>query len=232
MVVNGGRLRPEEADAAHVVALLPHEEALPADVLVRVGDRGLELVEGHHVTAQAIGVDLDVVFLRLAAVAGDVDDALHLLELALEDPVLRRLQVLQRVAIADDAITQDFADGIPRRELCLHAGRKGDELDSIDDFLARVFVRRIPVEVTFDVAEAEQGAAANVIEPRHAREADFERYCDVAFGLLRAPPRRLRDELHERRHRVRIRLDIELLVRRQTDRDQQDRGGKDDDRHP
>ena len=90
-----GGPRPEEADAAHVVALLAHEEAIAADVLVRVLDRAGHLTERHAVAAQAVGVDLDVVLLRLAAVARDVDDALDLLELSLEDPVLRGLEVLE-----------------------------------------------------------------------------------------------------------------------------------------
>ena len=105
-----------EADAADVVRLLADEEALPADVLVRVRDRRLELRERDPLPAQAIGVDAHVVLLRLAAVARDVDDAVDLLELALEDPVLGRLQVLQRVALALQRVAEDLADRVPRRE--------------------------------------------------------------------------------------------------------------------
>ena len=55
------------------------------------------------VALEAIGVDLDVVLLGLAAEADDVDDARHLPELPLEDPVLRRLQIGERVALAAHA---------------------------------------------------------------------------------------------------------------------------------
>ena len=74
----------------------------------------------------------------------DVDDAGHLLELALEDPVLGRLQLLERVALADDAVAEDLADRVPRRELRLHAGRQLHELEAVDDLLARLFVGRSP----------------------------------------------------------------------------------------
>ena len=70
-------------------------------------------------TAQAERVDFDVVLLGLAAVARDVDDALNLLELTLEDPVFGGLQVLERVALADESVAEDLADGVPRRELTL-----------------------------------------------------------------------------------------------------------------
>ena len=60
----------------------------------------MSCVQRDALPAQAVGVDLDVVLLRLAAEARDVDDAGHLLELPLEDPVLGGLQVLERVALA------------------------------------------------------------------------------------------------------------------------------------
>src|SRR5262249_19057117 len=52
--------RADEADAAHVERLLADGQALPADVLVGVGDPRDELRERDAVAAQAIGVDLDV----------------------------------------------------------------------------------------------------------------------------------------------------------------------------
>ncbi len=109
------RARAEEADAADVVALLAHEQPIAADVLVRVLDRRDDLAERHVLGAEPEGVDLHVVLLGLAAVARDVDDALHLLELALEHPVLRGLQILEGVSLADDAVAEHLADRVPGR---------------------------------------------------------------------------------------------------------------------
>ena len=104
----------DEADAADVVRLLADDEALAADVGVGVADRLDDLGERDALAAQPVGVDLHVVLLRLAAVARDVDDAVDLLELALEEPVLRRLQITEGVALASQRVAKDFTDGVPR----------------------------------------------------------------------------------------------------------------------
>jgi hypothetical protein len=231
-VALGRRPRAEETDAADVVALLAHEEAVAADVLVRVLDRGGELPQRDAVPAEAIRVDFDVVLLRLAAVAGDVDDALDRLELALEDPVLGRLQILEGVALSDHAIPEHLADRVPRRERRLHARRQRHELDAVDDLLLRGEVRGVPVEVTFHVGKREEALRANVLEAGHARKADLERHRDVPLGLLGAPSRRLRDDLDQRGHRVRVRLDVELLVGEQADDDEQRSRREHHERHP
>ncbi len=51
-----------------------------------------------------------------------------------------------------------------------------------------------------------------MIQTGHARQADLERDRDVALGLFSAPPRGLRQHFHQRRARIRIRLDVELAV--------------------
>ena len=106
--------------------------------------------------AEAKGVDLHVVLLRLAAVAGDVHNTLDLLELPLENPVLRGLEVFERVSLADDAVPIELANRIPRRKAGLHPRGERHELDAVDDLLASVAVIARPGEVTFDVAEAEE----------------------------------------------------------------------------
>ena len=65
----------DETDRADRVGLLADDEALPADVRVRGLHRLFELVQGDALPAQAIGIDADMVLLRLAAEAHDVDDA-------------------------------------------------------------------------------------------------------------------------------------------------------------
>ena len=107
----------EEADPADVVGLLADGQALTAHVLVGVLKRVDGLGERDAVAAQPIGVDVDVVLLGGSSVAGDVDDALNLAPLALHDPVFGRLEVGERVALALERVSEDFADGVPRRDL-------------------------------------------------------------------------------------------------------------------
>ena len=115
--------RAQETDAADVVRLLAHEEPVAADVLVRVLDGGSDLGKRHAVPVQAKRVDLDVVLFGLAPITRDVDDPLNLLELTLENPVFGGLQVLEGVALADQSVPVDLADGVPWRELTLNARR-------------------------------------------------------------------------------------------------------------
>ena len=175
-------------------------------------ERVHQLLEGQVLPLELIGVDLDVILLGVAAEADDVDDAGHLAELLLEDPVLRRLQVGERVALADDAVAEDLADGVPRRQLRLHPRRQLDELEAIDDLLPRVLVVDVPGEVALHVGEPEERLRADVVEVHHAGEPDLELHRDVALDLLGRPAVRLRDELDHRRHRVRVGLDVEILV--------------------
>src|SRR5262249_39488896 len=133
--------------------------------------------------------------------------------------------------LADDAIAEDFTDGVPRRDLRLHAGRHRNELQSVDHLLARVLVVDVPGEVTLHVGQSEQRLRANVIEMRHAREADLERDGDVALYLFGAPTFGLRDELDERRDRIGIRLDVELLIAVEAEAEHSERQHADDGGH-
>ena len=117
-----------------------------------------------------------------------------------------------RVALAADDVAEDLADGVPGRELRLQPVGERDELEAVDDLLARVLVVGPPSEVALHVREAEQRLRPDVFEAGHPGEADLERDRDVALDLLGAPARGLRDDLDERRHRVRIGLDVEPLV--------------------
>ena len=225
-------VRADETDAADVVRLLAHEEAVAADVLVGVLDAGRELTERHAVTAQAERIDFDMVLLGLAAVARDVDDPLNLLELTLQNPILGGLQILERVAIAHQPVPVNLADGVPGRELTLQARGQLHELEPVDDFLSSFAVWRIPVEIRLHVAQSEERGAPDVVEARHARQADLQRDRDVALGLFRAPPRRLREHFDERGARVGVGLDVELAVRRQAEQDQQRAASEHQQGHP
>src|SRR5262249_8718610 len=84
----------DEAEAAHVERLPADGHAIAAHVGVGVLDGIVDLVERDAATAHANRVDLDVVLLGLAAERGHIDDPRDATKLALEDPVLRRLQIL------------------------------------------------------------------------------------------------------------------------------------------
>src|SRR5262249_18705874 len=149
------------------------------------------------VTLQAVGGDADLELLRLTAEADDVDDAGDLFELALEDPVLRRLEVLDGVPLSLHGVAEDLADRVPRRDRGLTTGAATDELKAVQHLLPRLGVLRPPLEVALHVAEAEKRLRPNVVETRHPREPDLERDRDVALGLFRAPTGGLRDDLDE-----------------------------------
>ena len=94
----------------------------------------------------------------------------------------------------------------------LHARRAADELEAVDDLLRARVVVDVPVEVALHVATARRATASGCGRGRASGEADLERDGDVALDLLGAPAVGLGDDLDHRRHRVRVGLDVELLV--------------------
>ena len=83
----------DQPDAAHDRGLRPEIDGLAADIDVAVVERLQHLRQGEAVGEQLVEIDGDLVGLCLAAPAGDIDDARHRLEAALENPVLDRLEV-------------------------------------------------------------------------------------------------------------------------------------------
>ena len=92
------------------------------------------------------------------------------------------------------------------------SGGSVDELQTIDHLLPRALVVDVPGEVTLDVGQAEQRLRADVVEVNHAGQAVLHRHGDVALDLFGRPAVRLRDDLDHRRHRVRVGLDVELVI--------------------
>ena len=126
-----------------------------------------ELLERQVLPLELIGVDLDVVLLGVAAEADDVDDARAPGGTASRgSSPAAVLRSVKRVALADDAVAEDLADGAPRRELRLHPRRQLDELQAVDDPLPRVVVIDVPREVALHVGQAEERLRADVVEVR------------------------------------------------------------------
>ena len=219
--------RLDETDAAHVERLFAQREPLAAHVLVGVGDAGRELLERETVPLEPHGIDVDVDLAGLAAEADNVDDARHLAELALEDPILRGLELRQRRPRPAQDVAVDLADRIPGRELGLHPLRELDELQPVDDPLLRLDVGRVPVEIALHVGESEERLRADVVQVDHARKAALQWEGDGALHLLGGEALRLRDHLDHRRHRVGVRLDVELRVAVEADAQERQREGQD-----
>ena len=124
-------------------------------------------------------------FFGLAAKTDDVNDTWHLLELALQDPVLRYLQVHQAVALADQLVAIEFPNGRPRGKLRLHARGELDRLEAIEHFLSIKVVLRLVLEITLDIRKAKEGNRADVVEARHAIELRLDGHSNLALHLFR-----------------------------------------------
>ena len=201
----------DEADAANHGRLGPDVDRLAADVDVGVAERLQHLRQSDPVAGEPALVDGDLVGLGLAAPAGDVDDAGHGLEAALEHPVLQRLEIGDRVALrAGDPVAEDLADRARRRDRRLRAVRQLRQLrEAVDDPLLGLLVGEVVGELHLDVREPEQRDRADRLDVRDAGHLHFDRNRDVALDLLGRLAARLRHDVDERRHRVRVGLDVE-----------------------
>ena len=101
----------DESDAAHHVGLRTTLDDVAADIDVAVGNGLIKFERTHAVGGKLIGVDADLESLHLTAEADDVGNARHRPELALNDPVLQRLQLTHRTLVA----AQRIAENLTRR---------------------------------------------------------------------------------------------------------------------
>ena len=206
--------RPDLADAAHDGRLRPDVDGVGTDIDIAVVQPVEHLLQGESVGQQAIEIDIDVVGLGLATPAGHVDHAGHRLQAALQDPILDRLEIGHRVARrSDHPVTIDFADRAGRRQCRLGAVGQGLELrQAIRDLLRRRRIGHVVGELHLHVRQAEQGDGADRLDVRQPRHLDLDRDRDVTLDLLGRLAGILRDDVDQRRHRIRIRLDVERLV--------------------
>ena len=103
--------RPHDAEAAYVDRLLADRDGTTAHIGVAVRDRGHDLRQRQAVGHHLVEVDLGLEFLGFAAEHGDVGHAGHDPQLALDHPVLQRLQLDQiHVGRTFELISEDFAD--------------------------------------------------------------------------------------------------------------------------
>ena len=99
----------------HVVRLRAQAQDVAADVCVRLGDRVFDLLERDTVMPELPRVDEHLILLDGPAKAGDIDHSWHRLQLALEHPILDRLELVEGVTRSFEHIPHDLTGGAPGR---------------------------------------------------------------------------------------------------------------------
>jgi hypothetical protein len=206
-----GRL--DEADAADGEGVLPAGDVAAAGVGI-VGGHGVEdLLEGEVVAAQPPRVDGDLILLDAAAPGDDVHHARDLPELALEDPVLERLQLHERQGLRLEGVAIDFPDHAGERaEAGLGIRRDFGLADTFLDLLARPVVVGAVGEQGTDVRHAEVRDRAEEGDAGDPVQLLLERDRDVALHLLGGVTRPQRDDVDLDVRHVGIRLDRQAIV--------------------
>ncbi|MGY4297252.1 hypothetical protein ACVWXN_005347 [Bradyrhizobium sp. i1.4.4] len=210
--------RTDQADAAYHGRLLADIDGVAADIDVGIADRLEQLRQCQAVGDQLVEIDLELVGLALAAPAGDVDDAGHGAEAALQNPVLDGLEIEHAVVRrTDEAVAEDFADRAERRDLRLHITRQRRELrQAVQDLLLRLVIGVGEGELELDVGEAVERDGADRREVLQTRDLGLDWNRDVALDLFRRQARALRHDVDHRRRRIGIGLDVELVERDQA----------------
>ncbi len=205
---------------------------------VGVGQRRLELGQRDAVAAEAVGVGLNLVAPHRAAEAGQVHDPRHPPELALQHPVLQRLDIVERVDLFAGSILGDFQDiaedfprGRLRRDAGRHVGRQrlGDRGHAVDHFLPSRVVGVLAAVVPghLEVGEAEERLAVDFFQAGHAGERHFQGDGDLPLDLLGRRAGEQRDHFDDRRRRVGVGLDVDVHEAIEAD-DRQEDGPQDD----
>ena len=163
--------RPDQSDAAHHRRLLADIDGVAADIDVGVADGLQQLRQCQPVRDQLVEIDLQLVGLGLAAPAGDVDDAGHRAEAALQHPVLQRLEIEHRIiGRADQPVTIDLADRAERRDLRLGVVQERRHLrQPVQHLLQRLFIGELEGELQLDVGQAVQRDRPDDVEVLQSR---------------------------------------------------------------
>ena len=228
----------KEADTPRRHGDLALGDVVAADGGVGVGQRRLELGQRDAVAAEAVGVGLHLVAPDRAAKAGQVHDPRHSPKLALEHPVLQRLDIVERVDFFAGSILGDFQDiaedfpgGRLGRDDRSHVGgqRLGDRGNAVDHFLPGRVVGEVAAVVPghLEVGEAEERLAIDFLQARHAGERHFQRDGDLPLDLLGRRAGKEREHFDDRRRRVGVGLDVDVLEGIEAD-DRQEEGPEDD----
>ena len=216
----------EQSDAAHRHGNIALDHHVGADVGVGVLQGRLQLGQRDAELLEALRVGVDLIALDGAAVAGHIDDAGDAAELALQHPVLQRLEVVEGVDVAAlgvlgavEGVAVDLAGRRLGRDLRRHVGGQRLQLRRypVDDLLAGLLVVVGVVELQPHGGQAEQRLAADVGEVGHAGHGYFHRHADQALDLLRGGAGVQRVDLDNGRARVGVGLDVDVEERVHAD---------------
>src|SRR5262249_48537976 len=134
---------PAQGNAVNQVDLAGAGQVAAADTDVIRLQRVHDLLERDAVLEQPQRVDAHLVLLLQAAPAVDLGDARHGRQGRLDDPVLDRAQLVQRLAAAGDGVVENLAQS-GRDRPHLRPGDAGGEFDGIqtlgDDLAGEVDV--------------------------------------------------------------------------------------------
>ncbi len=201
---------------------------------------GLELAQRDPVAAEAVGIGLHLIAPHRAAEAGEVHDPRHPPQLALQHPVLQRLDVIQRVELSAGSILgdpQDIAVDFPGGRLGgdggRHVGRQrlGDRGHPVDHFLpSREIVGGVVVPGHLQVAEAEERLAIDLLQAGHAGEGHFQGDGDLPLDLLGRRAGEQGDDFDDGRCRVGVGFDVDVHEAIQAEHRQEESPQDDGDR--
>src|SRR5262249_48168123 len=184
----------DHAEAAHHLHDTSLAEIVAANIRVAVGDGVLDLGERDAETLEQVRVGLDLVAFDGAADTAGVENARHTLELALQQPVLQRLQIIESVNVVAQGIlgaAQRVTINLPRRALRRNLGLNAwrqilHELETIDNLLPSLLEVNAIVELVAQMREAKERLGARDVQAGHACQRHLQGDGDLAFHLLGA----------------------------------------------
>ena len=198
------------ADAANIDGLLPELDFAPADVDVRIIQRGDDLRDGDIIGVEFLEIDLYRELLDRAAPGIDLHDAGHRHQPAGDDPVLNASEIGQaKVFRADDLIAIDLAN---------QRGLLNDRFDAIGEFgvlLQGQSCLRIGEIIIHAIGESDLNPRQSVKRGRsdigdvwHRIERRFQWHRIVFLHLLRRQSGRLRGDFDDDGRGIGIGLDV------------------------
>ena len=187
----------DESNTTHDVGLRTALDDVTADVDVAVGDGLIELERTDAVGGKLVGIDADLEGLHLTAETDDVGNAGHGAQLALDDPVLQRLQLAHRPLVAAQRVAVNLARRTGERlHVGFHAIGQVSVVDEVVYLLARELVVDMIFEADGDHGETKKRRRTDVGLLLHRIHSNLDGDGDELLYLLSRAAGPLRDDGH------------------------------------